>query len=156
MPMALEYGDRIRACLDACNDGAEPPRLLTEFQACQRLVASEAVYNSMVATVTAVGLGSPGGGGCFGQAFSRMLVGVPVAGFFPCASLCFQPLGGASSFRLLDAFRSPWPSVVGSAAICRLISCSCQRTGLLETACGLERRSFTAFIFAVFCVLGRG
>lgn len=61
MPMALEYGDRIRACLDACNDGAEPPRLLTEFQACQRLVASEAVYNSMVATVTAVGLGSPGG-----------------------------------------------------------------------------------------------
>jgi hypothetical protein len=59
MPMALEYADRVKACLEASKCGAEPPRLLTEFQACQRLVASEAVYNSMVATVTAVGLGAP-------------------------------------------------------------------------------------------------
>lgn len=58
MPMALHYADRIQSCLGAWQAGAEPSRLLTEFQACQRLVASEAVYNSMVATVSAVGLGS--------------------------------------------------------------------------------------------------
>lgn len=62
MPMALDYADRVKACLEASKNGAEPPRLLTEFQACQRLVASEAVYNSMVATVTAVGLGAPSDG----------------------------------------------------------------------------------------------
>lgn len=57
MPMALEYADRLRACNAAIAAGAEPPRLLAEFQAAQRFVASEAVYNSMIATVTAVGLG---------------------------------------------------------------------------------------------------
>ena len=58
MPTALEYADRVRACADAAATGAEPPRLLADFQAAQRLVASEAVYNSMVATIAAVGLGS--------------------------------------------------------------------------------------------------
>lgn len=57
MPMALAYADRVRAIGAACGDGAAAPRLLTEFQVCQRLVASEAVYNSMVATIAAVGLG---------------------------------------------------------------------------------------------------
>lgn len=56
MPMALEYADRVCACLAALAEGAEPPRLLTEFQACQRLIAREAVYNSMLATIAAVGL----------------------------------------------------------------------------------------------------
>ena len=56
MPMALEYADRVRACIAAQREGAEAPRLLTEFQACQRHVAREAVYNSMMATITAVGL----------------------------------------------------------------------------------------------------
>jgi len=57
MPMALAFADRVRAVSAACGDGATAPRLLSEFQACQRLVASEAVYNSMVATIAAVGLG---------------------------------------------------------------------------------------------------
>lgn len=57
MPMALAYADRVRACLAASQEGAEPPRLLSEFHACQRLVAEAAVYNSMVATLKAVGLG---------------------------------------------------------------------------------------------------
>lgn len=57
MPMALEYADRVRACVTALADGIDqPPRLLTEFQACQRYVAREAVYNSMIATISAVGL----------------------------------------------------------------------------------------------------
>ena len=59
MPVALEYGDRVRACTTACAEGAEPPRLVAEFEACQRLVSAEAVYNSMLATVAAVGLGEP-------------------------------------------------------------------------------------------------
>ena len=64
MPMALEYADRARACATAVSAGAEPPRLFTEFQACQRYVAREAVYNSMIATLAAVGLGRPGDTAC--------------------------------------------------------------------------------------------
>jgi len=60
LPMALEYADRVRACADACATGAAKPRLVTEFEACQRLVATEAVYNSMLATCTAVGLREAG------------------------------------------------------------------------------------------------
>lgn len=60
MPIALEYADRVRACAAACANGAAKPRLVSEFEACQRLVANEAVYNSMLATVKAVGLGSVG------------------------------------------------------------------------------------------------
>jgi len=56
MPMALEFADRVASCKQALAEGAEPPRLLTEFQVCQRLVATEAVFNSMVATIAAVGL----------------------------------------------------------------------------------------------------
>jgi len=59
LPMALEYADRIRACVEATRSGAPPPRLVEEFQACQRLVSQEAVYNSMIATVKAIGLGEP-------------------------------------------------------------------------------------------------
>lgn len=62
MPVALEYAHRIAAIIEATKAGAEPTRLLTEFDACQRLVASEAVYNSVCATLTAVGLGDFGGG----------------------------------------------------------------------------------------------
>lgn len=69
MPLALDFADRVRACAAAVADGAAKPRLITEFEACQRIVATEAVYNSMVATVRAVGLsssaaeGASGGGG---------------------------------------------------------------------------------------------
>lgn len=58
MPMALDYGDRVRACVEAAKAGATSPRLVDEFEACQRLVSQEAVYNSMIATIAAVGLGS--------------------------------------------------------------------------------------------------
>jgi len=61
MPTALDFGDRVRACSEACKTGAAPTRLVDEFKACQRLVSSEAVYNSMVATIAAIGLG-PGSG----------------------------------------------------------------------------------------------
>ena len=60
LPMSLEYGDRVRACIAATAEGAHPPRLLEEFMACQRLVSTEAVYNSMLATIKAVGLGEAG------------------------------------------------------------------------------------------------
>jgi len=60
MPMALEFADRARACAAAVSAGAEPPRLYSEFQVCQRYVAREAVYNSMIATIAAVGLGEAG------------------------------------------------------------------------------------------------
>ena len=67
MPMALEFADRVRGCVGSYADGATKPRLVTEFEACQRLVSTEAVYNSMLATVTAVGLvesiGGAGGSG---------------------------------------------------------------------------------------------
>lgn len=57
IPTALEYADRLQACKAALDGGCtQPPRLLDEFKACQRLVASEAVYNSMIATISAVGL----------------------------------------------------------------------------------------------------
>ena len=60
LPTALEYADRVRSCaaaaIVAAAAGEPPPELVSEFQACQRLVASEAVYNSMVATLAAVGL----------------------------------------------------------------------------------------------------
>merc|ERR1719231_563320 len=59
LPMALEYADRIRACVEASQSGAPSPRLVDEFRACQRLVSQEAVYNSMIATVKAIGLGDP-------------------------------------------------------------------------------------------------
>ena len=51
LPMALEYGDRIRG-MQCFSD--EP--LLSEFRRCQELVAQEAVHNSMVATCRALGL----------------------------------------------------------------------------------------------------
>lgn len=57
MPVALDFAERARASAAALASGAETPALIVEFQACQRLVATEAVYNSMVATVNAVGLG---------------------------------------------------------------------------------------------------
>ena len=67
MPMALEFADRVRGCAGSYAGGATKPRLVTEFEACQRLVSTEAVYNSMLATVTAVGLvesiGGAGAGG---------------------------------------------------------------------------------------------
>jgi len=67
MPTALDYADRVRSCATACSDGAAKPHLITEFEACQRIVATEAIYNSMLATVRAVGLGGvdvdAGGGG---------------------------------------------------------------------------------------------
>ena len=50
LPMALAYADRVRA---AAAHSTAPTRLVSEFQHCQRMVASEAVYNSMVATVMA-------------------------------------------------------------------------------------------------------
>ena len=55
LPMALEYGDRIRGmqCF------ADEP-LLSEFRRCQELVAQEAVHNSMVATCRALGLWQEG------------------------------------------------------------------------------------------------
>lgn len=55
LPMALEYGDRIRA-MQCFTD--EP--LLSEFRRCQELVAQEAVHNSMVATCRALGLWQEG------------------------------------------------------------------------------------------------
>ena len=73
MPMALEFADRIKACLDAATTaaaGEQPPLLIAEFGACQRLVAAEAVYNSMVATLAAVGLGSD-------ASFNQLPGGVP-------------------------------------------------------------------------------
>ena len=57
LPTALEFGDRVRACASA-RDGGAQPRLLAEFEACQRRVSAEAVYNSMLATIEAVGLGA--------------------------------------------------------------------------------------------------
>ena len=39
LPMALEYADRVQSC--AAVEATDPPRLVAEFYACQRLVASE-------------------------------------------------------------------------------------------------------------------
>lgn len=88
LPMALEFADRIQACIVACDHGAEPPRLLSEFQACQRLVASEAVYNSMVATVSAVGLGPPAREGATpaGQLAAPLDAGEPPLSYEAAAS----------------------------------------------------------------------
>ena len=66
MPTVVEFGERVRACaaaLESAAPSAPPPELVSEFRACQRLVASEAVYNSMLATLRAVGLGDENVGG---------------------------------------------------------------------------------------------
>ena len=51
MPMALEYADRLHACGAAHAAGAEPPRLLAEFEAAQRFVALQALGESNCALV---------------------------------------------------------------------------------------------------------
>jgi hypothetical protein len=80
------HAARERACANATKSDArvgEQSRLLAEYHACQRLVASEAVYNSMVSTLKAVGLGGfgveeaggderQGSGGAEGAAVSQI------------------------------------------------------------------------------------
>jgi hypothetical protein len=55
MPTALEYADRVTRLVSSQVPPEQSP-LLGEFCACQRLVASEAIYRTMLSTVTALGL----------------------------------------------------------------------------------------------------
>jgi hypothetical protein len=56
LPTALEYADRVAALVAMAPAEREASRLYAEFALCQRLVAKEAVHNSMVATCRALGL----------------------------------------------------------------------------------------------------
>jgi len=59
MPVALDFGDRVRALASAPPRARDSDPLYGEFALCQKLVASEAIYNSMLATCKALGVLPP-------------------------------------------------------------------------------------------------
>mmetsp|Transcript_18805 Transcript_18805/g.48447 ORF Transcript_18805/g.48447 Transcript_18805/m.48447 type:complete len:355 (+) Transcript_18805:203-1267(+) len=56
LPVALQYADDVKALVRAHPNARMRSPLFAEFVLCQKLVASEAIYNSMVATCRALGL----------------------------------------------------------------------------------------------------